>query len=1015
MGGERGQYCILIVELMQNSDFFVKLDEKTNERISSSLLLVLLAIPAVAVLSVIGVFAISLQGLLQFSIVGAIGLVTPKILHRAKLGSEFLKYYIITVVSIMISMLATQPHIGIYITYVLAMIVSVFYIDPKLTKYSAVLCYVLMMCALYFREAAAMAELQTDTPLHAWLAYGMGFTLEFIIVTPLFMSIVKIMRRHLIREEKLVAELKNENERYTLALENSKDVLYELDMIKDVLKYYGALYPGDDSLRHSAHYIEDFSDKINSGKLIHEEDIAAYKEFLDRDCSGRVELRLLLGNGQIHWIEIEGYVKYQHNKQSRIVGRIKDINLEKIEEESRILEGEGKDELTGFYERTAGIRIIRRYRSDMLTGYHYFVYASFLNAAQIRARAGSVFCDAIIFRIANIFYTELRSTDVAVRFSNDEFILFFQDRTPTMIEQTISALQEKIAGIFVGEGIAEFINVDFKTYETIQALENDVLNSDLVKDIDVYEEYSDDVVLYAFNTLNHSTDHNDTINSLLERIGRRYSLEYVRILEESPVSSIQYCVNEWFDEGSLETSMYGEAISIQRMKNSPTVYVCDSKELGNDYINVVFSGSAIAGDFKDSICAKLQELAHIISVYIMKFRYENDSKVKTDFISSMSRDIRTPMSAIAGYAELMLLENTSDTVADYANNIIVSSNGMLSTINDMIDASKFDSGKFEIILVQYYMHEIVQELKSVISIQLKNKNIEFVTEVDENMPDGLIGDDVRIKQVMLNLLNNSVKFTDSGKITLKIGWNKKEDGGIAIITVKDTGTGIKKEVLDTIFSMDYESSTDGSAAAEKSIALALTRNIVEAMGGSINVSSEFGVGTEFVIELPQSVFDEKAFDYGTKDKKKKAAFVIPFTTIDARALVVDDNQVNLQVVKGLLSKYQISVELVKSGQGALDILEKDQNFDIIFMDHMMPEMDGIQCTEHIRSSENERLHTIPIVALTANAMKGIEDDFANAGMDGYLAKPVNLKELCGVLETFLSEEKRIYIQAPPES
>ena len=998
-----------------NSEFFRKIDERTNERMSSSLLLAVFAIPVVIILNAVGVFRLSLLGVLEFTIVSLFGLVSPRIMHKKGLPSEFVKYYIITTISIVVAIMATQPHIGIYITYVLGIVISLFYADVILTVYSSILTYCLMMAALYFREYNAILENPTDTVLHAWLAYGMGLTIEFAIIGTLFFALSKYNRKHTMREWHVMNELRHENERYNLALDNASDVLFEYDVIKEEFKYYGSLMPDEVNPIHTAKVIKKFPDVLRKGEFVYEDDIEKIISYFDIDCAGKLDVRLCINEEDTFWVEIEGTVFYDGDKQSRVIGKIRDINVAKIEEENRIVDGEGVDEITGFYERTTGIRIIRRFKTDIMQGYHCFVYADFVSGKIIRARAGSIFNDTIVMRLAGIFESELRSTDVAVRFSTDEFILYFQDRTPTMIEQTLERIKTQIAAIYVGEGIVEFLEVDFKVYDTIQELENDALNTDLIKDIEVREEYTDDVVFHAFNILEHAVNIDDAINELLERIGKRYSLDYVRILLESPVAGLQYCMNEWLNPDALEEPMYGEALSVQRMKKEPQLFVCDNKELGVDNMYIVFHGSGLDGDFRESICGKLREVAHIMSNGIMRFKFENASNSKTDFLSTMSHEIRTPMNSIAGFAELMLQENASGVMGEYANTILTSTHDLLHLINDILDISKMEAGKFDIVLVQYRLHEIIDEITSLMGIQLSKKPVSFETDI-KDVPDGLIGDNVRIRQILVNLLTNAAKYTRVGNIVLSINYKQREDGGLLQISVKDTGIGIKEDEIEYVFDAyeraDFKKNQETQGTG---LGLNITKNLVELMGGEIGVKSEYGRGTEFFVEIPQSVFDDKSYDYSTKvGNTKKQAFVIPFTTVDTKALVVDDNMVNLKVAAGLISKYQIDVTTVKSGEEAIKTLKEDNNYDIVFMDHLMPGMDGIACTKIIRNSEDSKIKNIPIVALTANAKVGVEEEFAKAGMNGYLSKPINLRELCAVLESFLDTEKKIYINPENE-
>ena len=244
---------------------------------------------------------------------------------------------------------------------------------------------------------------------------------------------------------------------------------------------------------------------------------------------------------------------------------------------------------------------------------------------------------------------------------------------------------------------------------------------------------------------------------------------------------------------------------------------------------------------------------------------------------------------------------------------------------------------------------------------------------------------------------------------LELKWTQNTaDTGVLSGSVWDTGIGIKEEEIDKVFSAYEQADVRRNKGIRGTgLGLAITRQLLELMNGSIRASSEYGKGTRFSFVIPQGVFDRTPHDYNApKSQKNSSALLVPFVAPWARVLLVDDNRVNLEVAKGLLGKYEVKIETAMGGREAVSILERDSDFDMIFMDHLMPDMDGIEATQAIRSMGNPVLETIPIVALTANAIKGMEEEFLVSGMNGFLAKPIDLAELAKVMERFIPEDKK---------
>lgn len=394
---------------------------------------------------------------------------------------------------------------------------------------------------------------------------------------------------------------------------------------------------------------------------------------------------------------------------------------------------------------------------------------------------------------------------------------------------------------------------------------------------------------------------------------------------------------------------------------------------------------------------------------------QNALEAKANFLANMSHEIRTPMNAISGMAQLLSEREFSKEENEYVATIQRSAESLLSIINEILDFSKIDSGKMEIIEEEYDFNSLVHDVLSIIEFRMKDKSVRLKVDVDPKIPRTLIGDDLRIRQVMINLLNNAVNFTHRGSITLHMHWVKNdEESGVLEVAVEDTGIGISEENMTKLFRAFGQIDTRKNRNVEGTgLGLAISRSLLNLMGGDIWVKSKEKEGSTFSFRLPQKVKDPRPSNYETNHEliqEMNETFKISFRAPSAKVMIVDDNRVNLMVASELMKRFGFEATLVDSGSEAVNRIEENLvAYDVIFMDHMMPFMDGVEATQKIRAIGTEYSRELPIVALTANAIKGVEKQFKAAGMNDYLSKPIHMKQLSEILQKWIPIDKQIRI------
>ena len=389
---------------------------------------------------------------------------------------------------------------------------------------------------------------------------------------------------------------------------------------------------------------------------------------------------------------------------------------------------------------------------------------------------------------------------------------------------------------------------------------------------------------------------------------------------------------------------------------------------------------------------------------------ERANEAKSSFLARMSHEIRTPINAVLGMNEMILRETEADNIREYAINIHNAGKTLLSIINDILDLSKIESSKMVITENDYMLGSMILDIENMIAMRAEEKNLTFRILADSKLPKNLHGDEMRVKQCIVNLLTNSVKYTNEGSVTLEIDCADIQGNIINLrITVSDTGIGIREEELHMLFDpftrldMMRNKSVEGTG-----LGLSITKRLVAMMQGNLTVESEYGNGSKFTFVIPQKIMGtevlgdyRKAADEVTEHNKSggPGTFIAP----QAKILAVDDNRVNITVVKGLLKRLKVQFDAALSGAECLDKIRQN-HYDIIFLDHMMPEMDGVETLQSMCQIEEYAQNPSVVIALTANAIVGAKEEYLQAGFEDYLSKPIDSMQLEQLIRRYLSPE-----------
>ncbi len=858
--------------------------------------------------------------------------------------------------------------------------------------------------------------------------------------------------------------LLEEKERYRVALETSKDIFFSYNLQNHILDIV------NHKTMSGQWQCEEYESSFIRSDYIYDLDRAdAIRELQSGSDKIYAEFRLKWPEDADYiWVALAGNTVYDTDgRRWKLVGSIRDIQEQK-EREAMQLRKNTTDGVTGLYVFSAGMECLEQHRHKRQNGVMIDLQLNRLKESN--EKNGIVFGDMILEEIGNLIRSKCHEftgkTDcqtVALRLNRDEFVIWLEDQSGKQAAEFTKGLLDKIESAFAAETFNVYMCAGLacggrdQNTETLIGMAKLACSLVAAGNVSKYMDYKDvpeekrtglpaihgrevnslgygedvSLVSVALNLFGKGVDFPAQMQLMIRKIGRFYQAGSVLVSMLRTDFNSNYLNYQWHENGEIINECVRKYKEEEKElfhhwlgKEEVRYFTADDsrrKEI-RCFLCIEEGQSGVllpmydSGKYMGNICIlgiapqilenpeeyqNLAELGRVIQSQLNQQQYDIASKAKSEFLSRMSHEIRTPMNGIIGMTAIALQQDQSqERIADCLQKIQSSSDYLLGLINDILDMSKIESGKMKLEPVNFNMYEMLDTIRELITPQAAAKDIDFIQQA-ELTHGWYFADRIRISQVIINLLGNAVKFTPvKGKVVLTVQ-EKTSTGGESVIyfAVRDTGIGIAKEDQDRVFrSFEQAAGTNPSKQQGTGLGLSISSRLIQMMGSSIELDSEPGEGSTFSFSISIKLGENMEIE----EQKKEISFD------GCRVLVVEDNDINIEIARCLLEDRNFKVDCVFDGAQAVERIRTTEpgTYDVILMDIMMPVMNGLDATRAIRSMEREDCHTIPIVAMSANAFDDDLKKSVECGMNGHLSKPVDVDKLYQTLDEVIRESRK---------
>lgn len=1063
-------------QVMPSDDIiFQKNEEQVNRNVCRGMAYAFWVFPVLLILNAIGMFFFTEKIIIMLTVVGTFCTLSPLLISKFVQNQTFIKWYAMLCIIVVVSALGSQYHVGIYITFILASIVSCSYFDRKFTMKVLFLSWIGYLIAHYFRSLQTRDILYpTQTVLETYLPSVTGYTIEFILSFIFLNRLADWTVSILSKQKDLISKLTKNETKVQLAMEATTDILYEYNIKEDYYTSNGSIQGfvrKDVEIKKFVEYVH------NDIEWKTRDFLNAMEKFtkMPEEEGNRFHLELCMsymldGKEYPQWALIDLNIIRDANGMPEVVfGKIRDITKQKLEE-IKTDEARNYDTLTGMYHYRSLRKIIKESEALARGKTHQIMIINIKNYQEIAQTYGEVYRDFVVMNAAEVIKQNVQGQGILTcRLSDEVFLVYVEDCDVVDSRKIRQDLNAGLRSIYVGENKTNKLVYDFGYYlgeeqidELLQVALRYVSTSEDIKELEEEENPTLFPSEQTFNELYNAKQENDgeifikNIDNLISSTkdyrsavqmsfawaGKFFDLDGIRVYEisdskERTVPEFAWAATQEIEKecGLMVLSHQVASFFVDNFGRSRVV----DNTIGafQDFFRQFGENPLLLSNYSSLICPLISEdkcraimlydvhqtdyvwsdeqkeclleLSKIMGNVVLAILADSSIREKHVFLANMSHEVRMPISTIAGVTEIARNEiDNPEAMNRCLNTIDKSTKDLVSILDDILDLSKMEIGKLNLAKEIFSVEDVLAQIENKVKDVIGSKDIIFSLErkFQENL---LCGDAKRITQVLVYLIKNAVKHTNlGGRVEVLVEEIESgKDSTEIFFSVKDSGSGMTKEAMEKVFvEFEKNDSLHSEKHGDTGLILSVCYNVVQLMGGELQVKSESGKGTEFFFTLKLDVpLKENMLEYfADKSGLEKETINLADKTV----LVAEDNEVNADIMKHLLEMKGAKVLVAHNGIKCVDLYNHSKEGEIAFilMDVNMPVLNGHEATREIRSSVRKDAKRIPIIAMSANTYEEDVKESIGAGMDAHLMKPIKLNTLLKEVSKILFEKSR---------